>query len=210
MNHFYVRAGGVERVRGASRACPGSYAWRQGFSRVVDGSLTQPWCTLQEARDGAKLEGVRVVIGKTLEEAVAAEKAHRTKGHFIRFDLWALAYRSAGATDADTVGEVAYELELALNGLDRLQDYEARTAALVHPAQWVVNAWTIHNEKPIGRKPRTPHVCRCARHHVPVSDKTNKPKVRVRCYGDIEQINFVRYHEHMRRGALHEYFKRTD
>jgi len=162
---------------------------------------------LQEARDGAKVEGVKPVVCATLEEAIAAEKSHLSRGHFIRFDLWALLYRGE-FEDFETVADVAYEQSLALDLLDRLRDCEVRTAKLVHPAQWVVNAWTIGNEKPIGRKPRTPHICHCARYHVPVSDKTNKPRASVRCYGDFDKVSFTEYHDCMRRGALREYFQR--
>jgi hypothetical protein len=205
MNHFYVRAGGVERPRHRGNL-PCDYRWRQGFSRVVGGALTQPWSTLQEARDGAKVEGVKPVVCATLEEAVVAEREHRRQAHFIRFDIWALSCLDSTASGW-VLEHCAYDLDSALQRLDFLGS-EVNMVKVVHPAQWTLDGWTIHNGAPAGKKSRSPRVCRCARYHTPVSDTAKKPVAVSCCYGDTDTVDFAKYHRAIQKGALREYFQR--
>ena len=189
MNRFYFRAGHTERPQ-SSRGRP-SYVWRQGYSLIYRGHPTQPWVTMREARDAAKLAGVWANFYGTQEEAVAAELKHRHSGEYICYDLWCLKYWDDACNDY-VHAEFGHERSSVLDRVDVVataHDQAVRVVAVVHPAEWAARAWVAANGAPIGKPGRA---CVCAKHHAPPPRRSKTPEVSNLCYGDRHPLDFLR------------------
>ena len=188
MNHFYIRADLVERPRTVHGRL--SYAWVQGYSRVVDGHTTLPYCTRAEARLSAKMEGVAAKLFNNLEDAARAEREHKASGIFIRYDVWCLCYWSHEA-QGYTHDHPAYDLRLCIEraplvsfGLNTPQPIR-----VVHPTQWVLNSWVAaYNGKLLGKPGK---ICSCAVHHGPLT-AMKRPEASCDCYGKLGAYDFYK------------------
>jgi hypothetical protein len=80
MDRHYFRTGGVERPQRDSAGRP-SYAWRSGYSLILEGGATYPWVTKTEAQQAAGRAGCRAIFHDTEAAAVTADLAQRMTHH---------------------------------------------------------------------------------------------------------------------------------